>query len=299
MSITITGGNGSLVPLGNFIWFATNHPVSRHDPLGTGFRIAHWQVLSRLKSGPLVRPWFDDLRLNVSRGMTSATGNIYYGLHEFNPMAFVAHFVRPDDLFVDIGANVGTYALLAASHCGARVIAIEASPATAACLADNVALNGLSERIEVHRCAAGPSAGDIAMTMQQGAANHVVLGDDAAGDKVETVAMATIDAIIGGRRPAMMKLDVEGFENAVIAGAIETLGADSLDAIQIESVDDDLDLLLGKFGFRRHWYDGAKRELLDAPRGKLPGDAIYLRNLDRVRERLASARTLNIRGLAL
>ena len=287
------------MPLGNFIWFATNHPVSRHDPLGTGLRIAHWQVLSRLKAGPLVRPWFDELRLNVSRGMTSATGNNYYGLHEFNPMAFVAHFVRPDDLFVDIGANVGTYSLLAAAHCGARVIAIEASPATAACLADNVALNGLAERIEVHRCAAGPSAGNVAMTVKQGAANHVVIGDDAAGDAVETVEMATIDAIIGGRQPAMMKLDVEGFENAVIAGAIETLGADLLDAIQIESVDADLDGLLGKFGFRRHWYDGSKRELLDAPRGKLPGDAIYLRNLDRVRERLASARTLNIRGLSL
>ena len=137
------------------------------------------------------------------------------------------------------------------------------------------------------------------MTVQQGAANHVVLSDDASDDTVETVAMATIDSIVGGRQPAMMKLDVEGFENAVIAGAIETLGAASLDAIQIESVDDDLDLMLGKCGFRRHWYDGAKRELLDAPRGKLPGDAIYLRNIDRVRERVASARKLNIRGLAL
>jgi FkbM family methyltransferase len=287
------------MPIGNFIWFATNHPVGRHDPLGTGLRIAHWQMLSRLKSGPQVRPWFDDLRLNVSRGMTSATGNIYYGLHEFNPMAFVAHYVRPDDLFVDIGANVGTYSLLAAAHCSARVIAIEASPATAACLAGNVALNSLSERIEVHRCAAGLSAGNIAMTVKQGAANHVVIGDNAAGEGVETVVMSTIDLIVDGRQPSMMKLDVEGFENEVIAGAIETLGAASLDAIQIESVDDDLNHQLGKFGFRRHWYDGSKRELLDAPRGKLPGDAIYLRNLERVRERLASARTLNIRGLAL
>jgi hypothetical protein len=34
------------------------------------------------------------------------TGNIYCGLHEFADMGFVLHFLRPGDLFVDVGANI-------------------------------------------------------------------------------------------------------------------------------------------------------------------------------------------------
>ena len=45
-------------------------------------------------------------------GMTGATGNVYCGLHEFEDMALVLHALRPRDLFVDVGANVGSYTVL-------------------------------------------------------------------------------------------------------------------------------------------------------------------------------------------
>jgi hypothetical protein len=37
-----------------------------------------------------------------------ATGNLYVGLHEFEEMAFLLHFLRRGDLFADVGANVGS-----------------------------------------------------------------------------------------------------------------------------------------------------------------------------------------------
>jgi hypothetical protein len=59
----------------------------------------------------------------ATSGMTGATGNLYVGLHEFEEMAFLLHFLRPGDLFADVGANVGSYTILAAvavergTHC--------------------------------------------------------------------------------------------------------------------------------------------------------------------------------------
>jgi hypothetical protein len=43
--------------------------------------------------------------------MTGATGNVYYGLHEFQDMAFVTHYLREGYLFADIGANIGSYSV--------------------------------------------------------------------------------------------------------------------------------------------------------------------------------------------
>lgn len=56
--------------------------------------------------------WIEGARLMVRNGMTGATGNIYCGLHEFTDMSFVLHLLRPDDLFVDVGANIGSYTVL-------------------------------------------------------------------------------------------------------------------------------------------------------------------------------------------
>ena len=76
--------------------------------------------------------------------MTGATGNLYCGLHEFEEIGFLLHALHPGALFVDVGANIGSYALLAAGVCEGDVVAMETVGSTFACLLDNIALNGLS-----------------------------------------------------------------------------------------------------------------------------------------------------------
>jgi predicted RNA methylase len=77
--------------------------------------------------------------------MTGATGNIYAGLHDFHEMALLLHFLRPCDVFVDIGANVGAYSVLASGVVGAKTFAFEPVPQTFACLRDNVRMNDLQD----------------------------------------------------------------------------------------------------------------------------------------------------------
>jgi precorrin-6B methylase 2 len=87
--------------------------------------------------------------------MTGATGNIYAGLHEFADMAFTLHFLRPDDLFLDIGANIGSYTLLASAVCKARTISFEPDPKTMTLLRRNIDLNGLHGRVVLEQTAVG------------------------------------------------------------------------------------------------------------------------------------------------
>jgi hypothetical protein len=62
--------------------------------------------------------------------MTEATSNWYCGLHEYRNMAFVLYALREHEHFLDIGANIGIYTILAAGGVGCRVTSVEPIPTT-------------------------------------------------------------------------------------------------------------------------------------------------------------------------
>src|SRR5262249_8696404 len=100
------------------------HPLAHNKRIETLYRIAHSQINNPLQS-EIIFPWIANQKLVVQRGMMGATGNIYVGLIEFTDMMFLLHFLRRGDLFFDIGANVGTYTVLASGVCGAKTWAFE------------------------------------------------------------------------------------------------------------------------------------------------------------------------------
>ena len=126
--------------------YVLTHPLNASGRIRAVGRVIRWQIGSRLLPGFVALPYVGSTQLLVSRGMTGATGNWYCGLHEVCEMAFVLHVLRATDHFVDVGANVGSYTVLAAGAVGARTTAIEPIPTTFAHLVRNVALNGLGER---------------------------------------------------------------------------------------------------------------------------------------------------------
>ena len=56
--------------------------------------------------------------------------NVYWGVAEYPDMIFLAHCLKKDNLFIDCGANVGTYSIIASRVVGANTIAFEPSPKT-------------------------------------------------------------------------------------------------------------------------------------------------------------------------
>ena len=92
--------------------FVCRHPLNRKKPIAGLLRFVDWQIRSRVQ-GEVTHPWVGGTKLAVRKGMTGATGNIYCGLHEFPDMAFVLHALKTTDVFLDIGANVGAYTILA------------------------------------------------------------------------------------------------------------------------------------------------------------------------------------------
>lgn len=131
-------------------------------------------------------------------------------------------YLREGDVFVDIGANIGTFALTAASLLGAsgQVFAIEAHPQTCSYLEQNIALNGF-QSIHTFNCALGSSDGWI--TFANSGQDDTRRMGTSQGVRVALRKLDTLLADYAVTAVDFIKLDVEGAEKEVCVGAARTL----------------------------------------------------------------------------
>jgi FkbM family methyltransferase len=270
--------------------FVTGHPLTRDDKFAAIARFVRWQLESRL-GGEVVVPWIEGTKLAVRRGLTGATGNIYCGLHEFSEMAFLLHFLREDDTFFDVGANVGSFTVLASGVVGARSWAFEPDPETLGYLARNVEINGLRGKVLICPFAVGDTAGDILFTVGRDTVNKIANADDL---ETRLVRQKSLDDVSAGIKPAMIKLDVEGYEACVLRGAAKTLAEPGLKAIETEGLSDEIVATLRLAGFQRVFYDPFSRVLSNEPRRRRDNNALFVRDLGYVEHRLRTARRVSV-----
>lgn len=272
--------------------FFASHPLTRDAPWKAWARFAMWQMRSRVHND-VVFPWIHGQKLMVRRGMTGATGNIYVGLHEFADMMLPLHFLREDDLFLDIGANIGSYTILASGVRGARVWAFEPDPETVVVLKRNVALNGLTGRVVVHECALGDREGEAAFTRGLDTVNRVAADGET---DVRMVRIRTLGSLIGDARPSMMKMDVEGHEQPVVRGAETLFQGSDLKVIALETTTAEIEDMFHRYGFKRAYYDPFRRALSSSAIDLPSSNSVFVRDWEFVAHRLATAPDVKVLG---
>jgi len=274
----------------NFILPFLNHPLNRNRKISALRRFATWQFLLRMlhrQNSEAVVPFIGDVKMIVRRGLSGITGNLYSGLHEFNEMIFLLHYLRAEDVFFDVGSNVGSYTLLASGHQKATTYAFEPVPATFERLRRHVYINGLEDRVVLHNAAAGSQKGTIAFTTELDAMNHVV-SDNYAG-KTITVALVTIDEELyeRGVRANVIKVDAEGYDKEVIEGAKKQLADLNLNVVFLESDESSLLDLVYAHGFQPISYCGFSRKITIGDKNRY--HTIFVRNVDLVNNRVETA----------
>lgn len=284
-----------------------DHPLTRTKRVAAYKRWLRWQLGSRISLGGSVVNFVGGTKFLAQPGMTGATGNIYCGLHECHDMGFVLHFLRKGDLFLDVGANIGSYTVLASGAVGAETICFEPVPETFQHLLDNIYLNRLIDCVSPLNVAVGSEAGEVEMMSDQDTVNRVVSGGGYSGAKVKVPAV-TLDEILAGRVPKLIKIDVEGFETLVLRGAEHTLGDARLEAVLMElngsgeayGFDEEaIHQNMIASGFKQCSYNALTRELKISTDVSWTGNNLYVRDPKSAQDLVNSAQRYSVIGMQL
>lgn len=217
------------------------------------------------------------------------------GLWESHLTGWMHDSLRPGDTFVDVGANIGYYSVLAGLRVGpgGRVVAVEAHPGLATILRRNVTINGLHARTAVWQRAAwsAPTTLRFHQRVHYSANSSVgAVGADALAhlaDEEEPVEVeaTTVDSMLEAvGRVDVVKVDVEGAEVHAFSGLTSTIRGNADIRVMFEwspaqlrqvgsEPEELLDLLAGLglsfFLLEDDLHSIDRRSLLDVPYGNV------------------------------
>lgn len=147
--------------------------------------------------------------------------------HETNVLL---EHVRPGQRIVEIGSNIGYHTVQLGHAVGVsgHLHAFEPDPTNRALLLRNVAEHRLAAIVDVHAAAVSDRAGTAALARHgHNMGGHSLIAANV-DDAIETVTVATVtlDDVIGDAHVDLIKIDAEGAEPAVLAGAQRTIARD-------------------------------------------------------------------------
>ncbi|MCP4898379.1 MAG: FkbM family methyltransferase [bacterium] len=252
------------------IW---SHPANRDRRVAALLKAAAWQVNKRFLRIPLTATLSGGAKVRCHPDSSAASGLIYFNRQpEFHEMEFVGTYLRQGDHFIDGGANIGVYTLLAASLVGHNggVEAFEPHPVAFSRLRENVKLNGYMN-VRLHQLALSDQESRALMITGADVGNRLQTSIDVGRPTVE-VQTCRLDSVLGNRKYSMGKLDIEGAEFRALMGAGSLLVDANPPVWQLEMTEHllrkagkstaDVESLLRDAGFLFGRFDGDSRELI-------------------------------------
>src|SRR5688572_25806156 len=161
-----------------------------------------------------------------------------FGLYERDTERVIRKILRAGMHFVDVGANIGYFTVLAAKLVGpaGRVDAFEPDPINRARLMKHVEQNAVTDRVRVHAVGLGAEPGKVTLYHPKGAENHgsASIFQSAVGEgDAFSIDIARADQLID-RVPDLIKMDIEGAELLAIRGMTRLLNGENPPAMIIE-----------------------------------------------------------------
>jgi FkbM family methyltransferase len=284
-----------------------HHELVKNNKLKAISRFIIWQVKSRMFRRDFVHNWVEESKFYVKNGETGLTQNIYVGLAEFEDMSFLLHLLQEDDYFIDIGANSGSYSILGGAVTGARVVAVEPVRETYERLVRNLILNCLEGSSTALNVGLGSKFGFLSITSALDTINQIVIGET--HNVTTQVEITTLDEIAKNLDPALIKIDVEGWETEVLIGGFKTLQNPGLLGLIMELnesglrygfSDSEILKILSGFGFAPYSYSPISRSLkrLEGKNSK-GGNTIFIRNEVEVLKRIKGSPRRKILGVSI
>ncbi|MEL6458190.1 MAG: FkbM family methyltransferase [Cyanobacteria bacterium J06621_15] len=238
-----------------------------------------WQIHKRIINRNLDIQIVPSVKLRCYSDSQSASAVIYCGLYDYDEMNFLLRYLRDEDLFLDIGANIGVYTLLAASKIKKGLIySFEALPKNFARLTENLSLNQFKQ-VKPFSIAISNSTGNINLNITDKDCTPFIMPNrtentvDRSSPKSIAVPTNTLDSLLQHEslnNLTLAKMDIEGAEILALKGATSLLNK-QLPYVWILEINDtvnnfghskqDVVDLLEQYGYVLYYYDADTNNL--------------------------------------
>ena len=204
-----------------YIW---SHPNCKQQKIPAIIRFLRWQFYKRLTQRSLDIQLLPQVKIRCHPDSRSAGAVLYCGLYDYDEMNFLLRYLRAEDSFLDIGANIGVYTLLAASKIRTgSIYSFEALPKNYARLQENLKLNQF-EQVKAYEIAISDYTGTVALNLAEGDSMPFITHTTT--DNTITVSTDTLDNLLQNQplsNLTLAKMDIEGAEIFALKGATSLL----------------------------------------------------------------------------
>ena len=282
------------------------HPLNTNNKLLALFRFLSFNLKKVTNKKRVIFNWVEDAKLifdnskinNLSQRQIKF--NYYLGLAEYEEMAFLIHALKKDEVFVDCGANLGLYTILASKVIGVNSISFEPHPDTVKKLFDQLEINDLKDKVKIISKALGDRIGSVRFSNDKDALRRKVLDNKKKLENFIDVQMTTLDSELENlAQNFILKMDLEGFEIKALEGARNILTKKNLKAIIIENnqtADNNLvHKILSEFNFFRVEYFPKNRQIkLSKNNLDKKLNHIYIKDIDIIQKDCVSSKKYKI-----
>lgn len=200
----------------------------------------------------------------------------WIGLYDYNNMRFLQEILQKEGgAFIDVGANIGTYSLVASEISGVSVFSFEPHPLTVLQLRQNIQSNN-RDNVFIIQKAVSEKCGEVFFSdLSESALNHIL--GTIQRDNGIPIEATTLDSYFQNRNASLtyLKIDVEGFEPQVLLGAIGCLKR--LRIVQVENGErEEIKKALRNSGFLGPYYVAYSKKYLVGYRKSDNEDSIYI-----------------------
>jgi len=199
-----------------YIWC---YPPNRGQRLRRLCLAVFWQLHKRLIGLPLIYRLDNGFRFVAYPQSIGASYAFYVSEYDYPFIRFHRSWLSGQGTILDVGANIGLYALSLATHCKSAIL-VEPDPVAFEMMRENVELNRLASAFRLFQFAAGDECKDVFLSQQDtGWPSNKVSANDGL-----PVRQLTVDEILrspvvqDSPRVEFVKIDVEGYELNVLQG---------------------------------------------------------------------------------
>ena len=276
------------------------HPLGKNNPIIPIFKFTKLKLLFFLGGKKLILPWVYKINFLFLHDDWTNSLNYYLGLGDFEEMSFMLNILEEKDVFLDIGANIGSYSILLSKLRKVKSISFEPIPETYNNLCINIFSNNLSSLVFPKMMALTSEEKlvkekDLFFSSDEGCMNRFV-DNSYLGKKIK-IKSSTIDSEVRDLNVMCMKIDAEGSDFDVLRGGLETLKKKSLISVVIEEQSEEVNNFLIKNGFEAFNYYPQDKKI--TPLRKKVSNRIWIKKdkINIVKERLSSPRKYKINNI--